>query len=400
MVTKLQSFFWKTVLLRISVHKTTRIIVDLKEEHKILGPIRQVRFTKATQRRADIGKKKQKDRRSEKNKFKCFISTVPSPWNVRTGLWTRLKDRSDVPGETRDDWPRISQIFFWKKKKTEKANESCLPTTSAIKLEDNICCRFQSIHAHVEQERPELCRIGNRKRLKKSDDGCYSQRRSACGKRSHRVCSRIGCTRDSKAWRSHTGCSSRKTLPRSLVFYSYEWATGQKPQFIKGGRRIKCSTTNDVPVIVLDLLTDISSSVTPTSPTSVSQEAEHPASTRSESSRSPVWWSPSHDSAEIGKKLKSRHRERTGQPVAWFSRMLPRIYGKSGRSTLSSPLWAHESASEPRGNVVSVSGKYDMCAHFPKNKDCQICKLPRLRRSLQKMHWHSCTSSKKNVATW
>ena len=30
-----------------------------------------------------------------------------------------------------------------------------------------ICCRLQREHAHVEQERAELCRIGNRKGLLK-----------------------------------------------------------------------------------------------------------------------------------------------------------------------------------------------------------------------------------------
>ena len=55
--------------------------------------------------------------------------------------------------------------------------------------------------------------------------------------------------------------------------YSYEWTTGQKPQFIKDGRRTKCSTENYVPIVVPALSTSSSSSATPTSPTSVPQEA-------------------------------------------------------------------------------------------------------------------------------
>ena len=49
-----------------------------------------------------------------------------------------------------------------------------------------------------------------------------------------------------------------------------------KPQPIKDGRRIKCSTENYVPIVVLGLPTRSSSSATPTSPTSVPQEAVIP----------------------------------------------------------------------------------------------------------------------------
>ena len=65
--------------------------------------------------------------------------------------------------------------------------------------------------------------------------------------------------------------------------YSYHWTSGQKPQLIKGDRRIKCSTENDVPIVVLGPSTGSPSSATPASPTSLSQEAvfstQHPAST-------------------------------------------------------------------------------------------------------------------------
>ena len=68
--------------------------------------------------------------------------------------------------------------------------------------------------------------------------------------------------------------------------YNYHWISGQKPQLIKNGRRIKCNTANYVPFVVLGQSTCSSSSSSPTSPTSSSQEAvtptQHPASTRSE----------------------------------------------------------------------------------------------------------------------
>ena len=81
-----------------------------------------------------------------------------------------------------------------------------------------ICCRFQCEHAHGEQERPELSRIGNREDLWKSDDGCYSQRRSANTRRGNSVCQRIGFIRDSNASARYTGSSfTRNTLRWSRV---------------------------------------------------------------------------------------------------------------------------------------------------------------------------------------
>ena len=74
--------------------------------------------------------------------------------------------------------------------------------------------------------------------------------------------------------------------------YSSEWTSGQKPQLIKDGIRIKCSTRKYVPIVVPGLSTSSSSSATPASPTSVPQETViptlHPASSRSESTSGTV----------------------------------------------------------------------------------------------------------------
>ena len=70
-----------------------------------------------------------------------------------------------------------------------------------------VCRRFRREHAHVQQERPELCRIGNREGLWKSDDVCDSQWRSANKRRGDVACQRIGFIRDSNALRRYTGSS-------------------------------------------------------------------------------------------------------------------------------------------------------------------------------------------------
>ena len=105
--------------------------------------------------------------------------------------------------------------------------------------------------------------------------------------------------------------------------YSYHWTGGQKPQLIKHGRRIQCSTANYVPIVVPGLSTGSSSSATPASPTSLSQEGvvptQHPASTRSESTSSieTVRGDPSSEPEENQNLNENfRQREGTGRPVA------------------------------------------------------------------------------------
>ena len=53
-----------------------------------------------------ITSEKAKVHRSEKCMSKILISAVRTQQNLRIGLRRRLKDRSDVPAETRGDWPR------------------------------------------------------------------------------------------------------------------------------------------------------------------------------------------------------------------------------------------------------------------------------------------------------
>ena len=71
-----------------------------------------------------------------------------------------MKDRSDVPAETRGDWPIISQDS---KKRTKLPSCHQRDKTGGKR----VCCRFRREHAHVEQERPELCRVGIRKKVSK-----------------------------------------------------------------------------------------------------------------------------------------------------------------------------------------------------------------------------------------
>ena len=152
--------------------------------------------------------------------------------------------------------------------------------------------------------------------------------------------------------------------------YCCEWTVGQKPQLIKDGRRIQCSTENYVPIVVPGSSTGGSSSATPTSPTSIPHEAViptlHPASTRSESTSSieRVRGHPSHESAETKNTNKNGDNETVRRNPL---RDLPECLEEFTDNLVDESVPAHrdtpasssrESASEPRGKVVS--GKHSI----------------------------------------
>ena len=294
--------------------------------------------------------KKTKVRRSEKFKSKFLISGVPALWSLRIDLRRRLKDRSDVPAETRGDLAKN----ILKLKETDKATFFSLTnewSPSAIRNQTAgkiICCRFRREHPHVEQERPELCRIGSRKSLWKPDDDCCSQRRSANKRRSDTVCQRVGFIRDSDASRRYTGRSlTRKTLRRSRIFLPLDqWSETTTHQ---NGSRIKCNhgelRTDRCPWSIDRLFklsyTHISDIITAGSRTSSSLTSlisssqgtvtptEYPASTRSLEYE---WHWESTGTRRVDQQkskiqIKWRQRNGTGKPVAWSARVVRRIYG-------------------------------------------------------------------------
>ena len=98
---------------------------------------------------------------------------------------------------------------------------------------------------------------------------------------------------------------------------SHEWTRGQLPHLITNGRRIQCSTENYVPIVVPGLSTGSSSSTTPTSPASFSQDPRlHPATLRSESSSGPVQGDLSPEPTETEKPHKNEDTDRVrGDPL-------------------------------------------------------------------------------------
>ena len=135
-------------------------------------------------------------------------------------------------------------------KARRRRNEWCLPAPSVLRK--RIRCGFRSINAHVEQKRPELCRIGHRQVSTSPTTTVYVKELD--------VFVAVKLLEDTPAVLSLGKlCEDHG--------YSYEWTSVQKPQLIKDGRRKKCSTENYVPIVVLGLSTGSSSSATPTYPT-------------------------------------------------------------------------------------------------------------------------------------
>ena len=149
-----------------------------------------------------------------------------------------------------DAWKFAKKIY--KLNEQDKAtlfslsDEWIMPAVSTIKPEEREVVVDSGASTCGQQERPQLCRIGNRKGLKKSDDGGNSQRRGA---NKRRGCQRIGFDRDSNASRRYTSVLSLGKLCEDHG-YNYHWTSGQKPHLIKHGRKIECNTANYVPFVV------------------------------------------------------------------------------------------------------------------------------------------------------
>ena len=147
--------------------------------------------------------------------------------------------------------------------------------------------------------------------------------------------------------------------------YSYDLASGQKPQLKTSGRRTQCHTENFVPIVVPGLSTSSSSSSASTSPTSLQQDtsddtASSPATTRSDdtsipssgnrSRALPQWW---QNSQNIGKTKECQHQGKTSQ----------------------------DSDSERPTKLVSKSRKHSVFTHLPTDRNCEICLRTKMTRA-------------------
>ena len=197
--------------------------------------------------------------------------------------------------------------------------------------------------------------------------------------------------------------------------YSFDWIHGQKPHLIKNGIRIPCNTENFV-LIVVPGLSSSSSGSSSTSRTPSRQES-HCSSSSSSSSSSPTLSeiqtreredqiesdiSPVHVSTSVGdrsgqldetqanKTPKTNKEETTiqrGNPLysdipEWLQEFRDNLVDDEnpvrGDSHASS---SHEASLEPIFKRSEDSGKHSVYTHFPKDRNCEICKRTKITRA-------------------
>ena len=209
--------------------------------------------------------------------------------------------------------------------------------------------------------------------------------------------------------------------------YSYEWINGQKPHLIKDGIRIICNTENFVPIVVPGLSSSSSGSSS-TLRTPMKQES-HSSSSSSlptvgenqvreredgiNSDISPVQvsnlvddGSGQPDEIQANKNPKPNKKETTierGNPSdseipEWLQEFREILVDDEiplqGGSHASS---SHEVSLEPTTKRREDLGKHSVHTHFPKDRNCEICK--RTKITMQKTQWRSRTSSCKFLVT-
>ena len=200
--------------------------------------------------------------------------------------------------------------------------------------------------------------------------------------------------------------------------YSYEWINGQKPHLIKNGIRIICNTENFVPIVVPGLSSSSSGSSS-TSRTPMRQES-HSSSSSSSSPSSPTVGDLSvreredvtnsdispvpvsefvddssgrPDETQANKNPKTNKKETTREwsdPLCsddseipeWLQEFRENLVDDEiplqGGSHASS---SHEASLEPTTKRREDLGKHNVHAHFPKDRNCEICKRTKITRA-------------------
>ena len=197
--------------------------------------------------------------------------------------------------------------------------------------------------------------------------------------------------------------------------YSYEWINGQKPHLIEDGILIICNTGNFVPIVVPHLSTSSSGSSS-TSKTPSKQES-HSSSSSSSSSPSPTVSEIQIREREDGNnndispvQVSNSVDDRSGQPEEIQANKNQKPNKKETtierRNSLNSeiPEWlqefsenvvddeipvqggshacsSHEASLEPTLKRREDLGKHSVYTHFPKDRNCEICKRTRITRA-------------------
>ena len=195
--------------------------------------------------------------------------------------------------------------------------------------------------------------------------------------------------------------------------YSYEWINGSKPHPIKNGIRIPCNTENFVPVVVPGLSSSSSGSSS-TSKTPSRQES-HSSSSSSTSSSSPtvseIQTREREDRIDISPvQVSNSVGDRSGRPDETQANKTQKTNKKETAIELVDPLYSeipewlqefrenlvddeipiqgdshasssHEASLEPFFKRREDLGKHSVYTHFPKDRNCEICKRTKITRA-------------------
>ena len=196
--------------------------------------------------------------------------------------------------------------------------------------------------------------------------------------------------------------------------YCCEWIHGQKPHLIKDGIRILCNTENFVPIVVLGLSSS-SSACSSTLRTPIEQESRSSSSSSSLSS-------PSVGEISVREREDASNSDispvpvselvdvRTGELVENQANQIPKTNQQETtieRCNLCDdpeiPEWlqefrenlvdeipiqggshassSHEASLEPIIKRREDLGKHNVHTHFPKDRNCEICKRTKITRA-------------------
>ena len=197
--------------------------------------------------------------------------------------------------------------------------------------------------------------------------------------------------------------------------YSYEWISSQKPHLIKNGIRIPCNTENFILIVVPGLSSSSSgsSSISKT----LSRQESHSSSSFSSSSSSPTV--SENQTRERGERIESDISpvhvsttvdDRSGRPDDNQANTNPKPNKKESKKEQSEslcseiPEWLqefremlvddeipvhgdshassfHEVSLEPTFKRREDLGKHSVYTHFPKDRNCEICKRTKITRA-------------------
>ena len=198
--------------------------------------------------------------------------------------------------------------------------------------------------------------------------------------------------------------------------YSYEWINGQKPHLIKDGIRIICNTENFVPIVVPDLSSSSSASSS-TSRIPMKQESHSSSSSSSSPSSPTVGFLSVREREDVTNSdispvpVSEFVDDRSGRPDETQANTNPKTNKKETTMERGSPCgdseipeWlqefrenlvddeipvrggshassSHEASSEPTTKRREDLGKHNVHTHFPKDRNCEICKRTKITRA-------------------